>query len=250
MEPLHYVVFHPDSARQELQVEGQAIVDDQPVNWSGRIWVDDENGNEDPFVLTESWLYSYCHATQLRRSPGSDRYLTSGSVLFFCSGDEANHKVLMCGTLFVVDHVALWPTSGNGLPEEFTPHFTNLTSDLWEKHFRFPFEGQHTGKYTYVSKTWEPEDIRYSCLPIGKEGNRVAIPFAQFKEDTRTALAKRVRGKFPVMLSEQQKDEILQKILARTKYRIVSIRTRRAMLKINTQKTCRPCGKSKPHSTC
>ncbi len=120
MQPLHYLIFHPDYARKKTEVQGKVLIRYQLTDWQGNVWVDEPNGNEDPFVFSERWLYSYCHATQLRRNPVTqDAYVRSGSYLFFCSGNAANKKTIELDTVFVVDHSAKWPDNQEGIPEEF-----------------------------------------------------------------------------------------------------------------------------------
>jgi len=238
MEPLHYVIFHPDSAREQLRVEGRALVGSKPLSWAGEVWIDDECGNEDPFVLTERWLYSYCHATQLRRAPSPRGYVTSGSVLFFCSGDATNKGVLQVDTLFVVAHAAQWASPKSGLPAEFRGHFKNLHSDLWNRHFRFPFDGEHAGEFTYVAKAWTEGAEEYSCLPLDKKGKRVAIDFKQLSLDMRKAILAKVQGKYPVQLNKTQKDELFGRVLEQAQVQIVSISTRRNVNGSSAGATC------------
>ncbi|OUL20977.1 hypothetical protein BV378_28375 [Nostoc sp. RF31YmG] len=153
MEPLHYLIFHPDYAREKTEVKGKALIESQLTDWQGHVWVDKPGGNEDPFVFVKNWLYSYCHATQLRRKPTSNApYLRAGSYVFFCSGDAANQGAIQLDTVFVVDHPANWPDKQQGLPEEFKQDYKNNKSYLWQRHFKYPFLGEHEGKYTYVSR--------------------------------------------------------------------------------------------------
>jgi hypothetical protein len=239
MEPLHYIIFHPDNAREKLRIEGRSIVGGKSQKWTGEVWVDDENGNEDPFVLTERWLYSYCHATQLRRVPSSGGCIGSGSVLFFCSGDAANNGALQIDTLFVVDHVAQWPSSMSGLPVEFQDHFKVAHSDLWNRHFRFPFEGEHAGKFTYVANVWTEGAQEYSCLPLNKGNERVAINFTQLSQDMRRVILAKVRGKYPVLLNKTQKNELFRRVLEKAQVQVVSISTRRNLNGSGADATCR-----------
>ncbi|MDZ8263663.1 hypothetical protein [Nostoc sp. ChiQUE01b] len=153
MKPLHYLIFHPDYARNKTKVQGKAFIKNQLTDWQGYVWVDEPYGNEDPFVFSERWLYSYCHATQLRRKESSKHaYVTAGSYLLFCSGDAADKGTIQLDTVFVVDHVAEWADNPQGLPEEFQKDYQNKNSDLWERHLKYPFHGEHTGQYTYVSR--------------------------------------------------------------------------------------------------
>lgn len=111
MDKAHYIIFHPESKRQIIDAKASAIENGQ-VNtaWEGKICVDSiNNGNEDPFVFSDPWLYSYCHATQLRRTPREDGiYLQKDSVIFFVSGDCANKERLTIDTVFVIENALTW----------------------------------------------------------------------------------------------------------------------------------------------
>jgi len=111
VDKAHYIIFHPESKRQIIDAKASAIENGQ-VNtaWEGKIYVDRiNNGNEDPFVYTHPWLYSYCHATQLRRTPREDgNYLQKDSVIFFVSGDCANKRHLTIDTVFVIENALTW----------------------------------------------------------------------------------------------------------------------------------------------
>jgi hypothetical protein len=230
MLPLHYVIFHPDYARERLIIRGRAIRHNYIENWQGPVWVDaDDGGNEDPFVLSDRWIYSYCHATQLRRKPSLKfPYVTTGSYLFFCSGDAANRGVLQVDTVFLIDTVAEWPEHKE-LPNLYVSHFENRQSDLWNRHFQFAFLPEHhEGRYTYVAKNWTPNSEDYSFLPLNKCGNRVSIRFNKLSADLRWSIQSKLHGKRPVVLNENQKDEIRAAIVQAAFTKVVKIQTRRA----------------------
>lgn len=222
MHPLHYLIFHPDLARQRTEIQGRALIDNKLVNWQGYVWVDRPGGNEDPFVFSEKWLYSYCHATQLRRKPRSNaEYLKAGSHLFFCSGDAANNGFIQLDTIFVVDHVAEWPGRHQGLPGEFEQHYMNNDSEVWHRHFRYPFIGQHEGRYTYVSRHWSDGENEYSLLPVSKSGDRVTFQIGNVSPDLQSKIITNTHGKYPVMLEEGHKTELLEKTLSLTHIKVI-----------------------------
>ncbi|MTJ08980.1 MULTISPECIES: hypothetical protein [unclassified Anabaena] len=222
MQPLHYLIFHPDYARKKTEVKGKALIEHQLTDWQGNVWVDEPDGNEDPFVFSEKWLYSYCHATQLRRSPESnDAYITEGSYIFFCSGDAAHKRTIQLDTVFVVDHAAKWPDKQQGIPKEFKQDYQNNKSSLWERHFKYPFIGQHTGKYTYVSRQWFDRKDEYSFLPIFDDGDRVKFDLELLTSELKSKIENKIRGKYPVMLSEEHKTELLKIILSLTSIQVV-----------------------------
>ncbi|MGM3309765.1 hypothetical protein ACSQ6I_27915 [Anabaena sp. WFMT] len=222
MKALHYLIFHPDYARKKTEVQCQALTDNQLIDWKGNVWVDEPCENEDPFVFSDRWLYSYCHATQLIRKPKSQAaYVTAGSYLFFCSGDAANKNMIQLDTVFVVDHVAHWTENQQEIPEEFKEHYKNNKSTLWERHFKYPFLGQHSGKYTYVSRQWFDNPDEYSFLPISQNGDRVDFDLELLTPDIQSKIKNKVKGKYPVPLSDEQKSELLKIILSRTNIQVI-----------------------------
>ena len=222
MKPLHYIIFHPDYAREKTLVQAQVLIKHKPELWKGYVWVDEPEGNEDPYVFSERWIYSYCHATQLKRKPNPNTpYVKEGSYLFFCSGDAANRCILQLDTVFVVDHVAEWPDNHQGLPDEFMEHYRNNISELWRRHFKYPFHGFHRGRYTYISKHWFDEEEMYSFLPISETGQRVAFELSSLQPSLRRKIEAKVYGKYPVPLSENEKEGILQLTLSETSIQVV-----------------------------
>jgi hypothetical protein len=246
MPPLNYIIFHPDYAREKLIIKGRAVINGMPENWTGAVWVDAAGSNEDPFILCENWLYSYCHATQLRRTPSlKSPYVMEGSYLFFCSGDAANRGALQVDTVFVVGHVAKWPRNIQGLPSEFDEHYQDTNSDLWNYHFRFAFSGQHEGIYTYVAKAWSRGADDYSFLPIDVSGDRVGFSLDELTSDLKEAIQDKVYMKRPVPLGENDKAEILKSTLSSASIKVVQVHTRRHQQEDGTTTACsRPCNSS------
>lgn len=132
MNAAHYILFHPDKQRD--QVEVNATIKQGGLvfkNWVGKVFVDKIFvGNEDPFVFTDPWLYSYCHASQLRRQIRDDCYLQNESTILFCSGDDAEKGLLTCDTLFIIGSAEPWSKNPLMLPTKFEIHFKNLKSQL------------------------------------------------------------------------------------------------------------------------
>ncbi|MGE0397191.1 MAG: hypothetical protein AB7T06_10765 [Kofleriaceae bacterium] len=136
MQPAHYIVFHPEQKRQAVAVHAHEVVDGGLKAWSGDIWVDAPPDNEDPFVFREPWLYSYCHATELRRAPNKRAdYIQVGSVIVFASGSMADAGMLLVDTVFVVGRVERWPEPAR-LPERYA-HERDQETEVWKRHLVF-----------------------------------------------------------------------------------------------------------------
>jgi hypothetical protein len=123
MTAAHYVLFHPEKKRVQVQVKAMAFRQGDTIpNWLGDVWVDKPNGNEDPFVFVEPWVYTYCYATQLRREPRQSSHIQPGSYLIFCSGDIADeHK--LCVDPF--SSSAVLPSGNGGRSSTFRQNSKN-----------------------------------------------------------------------------------------------------------------------------
>ncbi len=230
MNPLHYIIFHPDYAREIIEVQAKAIVKGIVESWQGMIWIDEQKGNEDPYVFHSNWLYSYCHATQIKRNPNVyNSYVKENSYLFFCSGDFIDKGYLQFDTVFNVKKVTKWFGDNKTIPKEFENHNKNNKSELWRRHFRFPSLGIHIGKYTYVSKIWNGIDKSYSFLPISKEKERVFFSLEELPDDLKNKIKEKRFGKYPVPLTEEEKNNILELL-----DRYCSIKVITDIIKINT----------------
>lgn len=219
VDQAHYIIFHPDKARQAIDARATAIENGQVhTTWEGKICVDSiNNGNEDPFVFSDPWLYSYCHATQLRRTPREDgNYLQKDSVIFFVSGDCANKRHLTIDTVFVIENALTWTKKPElTLPIKFRG--INEDSPLWKRHLKFPFCGQHASvTHTYEARHYTEQDTEvedpFSFLPIDKNGKRVTIPFSELTTELVAKINKKIRGKYPVLLSCDEMQQIYQLI--------------------------------------
>ena len=178
MSTAHYIVFHPDRERQAIDVTATILTDGRALtDWQGTIHVDRVGkGNEDPFVFHNPWLYSYCHATQLRRKKSDGTYVQPGSIIIFVSGQSAESAVLSVDTVFVVGGARPWPDEPLRLPKKYREHFQNVDSPLWERHFKYPFLGIHTSvTHTYEADMWEDGKEVFSFLPLDAAGEKASL---------------------------------------------------------------------------
>lgn len=221
----NYIVFHPESSRQNVNVSGIAKIGDSiSHDWIGNVWVDKIGiGNEDPYVFSDIWLYSYCHASQLRRSHQSDPHLKHGSKIIFVSGQDANKGYLTIDTVFYIQSSLPW-NKPLQLPTKYEGIYKDLNSDLWKRHFRFPFAGIHGGvTHTYEAISWLNNKEYYSFLPIDKTGHRTSIPLDSLSLRISEKICKKVRGKYPVLLEHSEIDTIIKQIISMTAVQVVKI---------------------------
>lgn len=219
----HYIIFHPERKRTKAQVKAVALTPTGTNRaWVGDVWVDKPNGNEDPFVFVEPWVYSYCHATQLRREPRHSSYVKPGSYLIYCSGEEADEHRLCVDTVLLVGEVAKWQWGKKiDLPSEFMHHKHDAASDLWMRHLRFGMGKQHKGRYTYQSCMWHDGAVQFSFLPLSASGERPAFPINQLPSSISTLVSQGVKGKRPVLLNDKQLHVVLHKVEQRTTIKVV-----------------------------
>lgn len=229
-----YVIFHPP--RQRVEVKAQAILGNQKnviADWNGYIWADHsrywEKGiglsNEDPWVFSDPWLYSYCHATQLSRSQ-----MKSGCILFFIDGNQADarngdiQRQFVCDTVFVVDKKLDWIPNVEG--RKWTPkelpcdlqHHKEKEDHIWERHLKhglpdyWPGKKGHSGRYTFTGKQFS-DDLakRFSFLPADSApGNNgcLSIPFESLDGELASCLENKCHGKYPCVLNPGQANDL------------------------------------------
>lgn len=222
-QPAHYIVFHPDRQRIHAHVRANAILSDSGVvPWEGKVWLDCPPDNEDPFVLGDTWAYSYCHATQLRREPrATEAFVTEGSCILFCSGQRADaNGDLAIDTVFWIRRAHRWPTKDQP-PPELAGEAAKL-SDLWQYHLRFGGTGGHDGVFTYEGVLYAPAiGSNFSHLPLGADGDRVRIPIEGLSIALRDAIKGNLHGKFPLRLSGPQLEELLHELHQQTATKVI-----------------------------
>jgi hypothetical protein len=207
-----YLIFHP--ARTAFQASGTASVAGQAGEWAGQLWADrttpEGTGNEDPFIWTDFWLYSYCHATQLRRKTQSLPYVQRGSRLFFCEAAAAKKGLLAVDTVFKVAYDLPWEPPGH-IPDAFL--YLDEESPEWRRHLRHGTElpgsdGAHVGRFTYVA-----EMAGASLLPLGADGHPVSTSAVAVSRRLRaTVLSANPdgRGSYPVPIDVGEADSLYE----------------------------------------
>lgn len=229
MNKANYIVFHPDKSRESTNVSAIAMIDEQ-VNkkWNGNIYVDTiGNGNEDPFVFNDPWLYSYCHASQLRRNFRKDSFLQTGSKIIFASGQKANKGLLCIDTFFLIGNIQQWINKPFlQLPNKYQEYFNDNQSELWMRHFRFPFMGIHDKvSHTYEAELWDKNKSIFSFLPLDTNGERVTVSFDSLNKTLLNKILSKVKGKYPVLLTDDEINNILTLIESKTKTKVLKIKT-------------------------
>jgi len=208
MDKAHYIIFHPEKSRQKIKVLAKSLINNQLIeNWTGNIFVDCIGvGNEDPFIFNNPWIYSFCHASQLKRNFNrNNNYLQKGSILLFANCQQAEKGILEFDTVFIVDECQKWKNNPLDLPNKYKAILNNRNSELWNRHFKFPFDGVHkTVSFTYEAALWSNENNLFSFLPLDKNGNRVNFPIDKLSLDISCEINRKIKGKYPVLLDDKQ----------------------------------------------
>ncbi len=200
-DSLSYVVMHPE--RPVFKVSSLVLRAGarKPERRTLKVLADAIEENHDPCVLTEPWFYSFCHASQMKRSQ-----MGPGSVIFFY-----DYRRRSFDTVFSVRAKHEW--SRPHPARLCTPIPVKLSTSMeklaWDLHFKWPSKWVHRNTMlTFEAKIY-PED-GYSFLPIGDGGpvslESLSLPW----------LERRIReydsGKWPVPLSGRQAGQVLRAI--------------------------------------
>ena len=211
MNKAHYIIFHPDKGRcKPIKVE--ATVLGSKNKWSGNIYTDNycTGNNEDPFVFINPWVYSFCHATQLKKVERKDCFLQKDSILIFVSEQSENKNILAVDTVFVIDKIEKWGRPLQ-LPVNYQSH-NDINSVLWSRHLFAPFDndkknykGVHkTVSFTYEAKLGESESNKFSFLPLDIKNNRVLIYLDKLCPAISEKIIDKRHWKRPVLLMENE----------------------------------------------
>ena len=185
MKKANYIISHPP--RETIIAEATIMNKKNEIiqEWRGPIFVDNvDNRNEDPFVFSNPCIYSYCHASQLRRNKRHDSFLQKGSIIVFVNGADADKNILTIDTVFIVEDVLQWRhfyKQRQGLAIEYVS-VRGTDCSLWGRHFRFPFPPFYAHKnvtHSYEAKLWDREETNYSFLPLNEDGTNISISFSE-----------------------------------------------------------------------
>lgn len=215
----NYIIFHPK--RQSIKASATVLHRNGNIckDWEGTVFVDTVcSGNEDPFVFSNPWLYSYCHSSQLRRSSKNTPHLQTGSKLVFIDGEEADKGNFVVDTVFVVKDSLLWGKSLGPvqyLPTKYAHIMNDDSSELWNRHFKFPFFPSYAHKnvtHTYEADLWDDKKEIYSFLPLNSDGTVLSIPLLSLPISVQDLVEKKRRGKYPILIESCIINEIVTMI--------------------------------------
>lgn len=113
-----------------------------------------------------------------------------------------------------MDDKNIWRQLPNlGLPSKYNYLQTNRSNPLWRRHFKFPFQGQHSNvKFTYDAKLWKKGEEIYSFLPYAKDGKRVSFEISSLSNPLVKRINTNINGKIPLDMTDTEVAEIINKI--------------------------------------
>ena len=201
--PAHYLIFHPK--RQKINARVKVLRDNLIYEEDKDILVDKLAcgcSNEDPFVFTMPWLYSYCHATDIKRKPNNIEYIQPGSHLIFV--DYYLVDYLIVDTVFYVDNVLVWPEVGTIPPSKYSMQM----GDTWFRHIRYGVgqNSEHIGQITYEAQMYWQNKMNFSFLPLSKK-TALKIKLNELDKDLSNRIRKRLNSKTfkkPEMLNDYE----------------------------------------------
>jgi hypothetical protein len=253
----HYLIVHP--AREVHAVQGHWETRTGRSSWSGSVWVDPADGtNEDPFVWSLPWLYSYCKATGLRRVPRSipnDPFLQCGSVIFFADKDKAKGGYLEVDTVFRVDRSHVWGRVH--LPKSLPQLYLVRSHAAYMRHLQFGLPGgsSHVGKYTYTASPLVGFGGNGTFLPMTDGRVRVTIPCAALGQALEGKLKQKLAHRLPpILLTNQEMRNVLTNVWNRTAYAVCEITGPQPNMATNRRtagrKSCPPACGGRPRKCC
>ncbi|NVO19783.1 MAG: hypothetical protein HXX13_08785 [Bacteroidetes bacterium] len=218
----HYLIFHPE--RQRINATVKVLRNNLIYECDRDILIDriaNGSGNEDPFVFSNPWLYSFCHATELKRAP-KEKYVQPGSILIFVNSKMAEQGILKIDTVFHVRKGLVWPKKATIPPAEYS----DRNSDIWFRHIRHGIrplnEKGHKGEYTYEATMYSNSNKDFSFLPIFNQ-NCKGIDLVLEFSNLWNRLKSELYGKKPFPLEEPDVKEILNLLDKNTSEKVVEI---------------------------
>jgi len=248
---LSYILFHPDNQRQLIEVKADIFRKGAvEKNWQGQVLLDNIiEGNEDPWCRSQPWMYSYCHATQLKRS-----VMEAGDIVFFVSGDAADKdKKLQCDTVFIIKEKFEWVDQK--IPEKLLKKYPkNIKDNGWERHLSFglPEANGHKGKCTFTAQNFSKNLQFFSYLPIDESGKNVSIPLDELKSTVSLKVREKLKGRYPVKLTAKEVKILYKTISRRAAVKVVKIQKVTSKPAGTISDSCGGCssGKSKKGFCC
>ena len=214
----HYIIFHPE--RQKVNATVKVLRSNLVYEEDKEIFVDTikyGNENEDPFIFSNPWLYSFCRAPNLRRAPHpTNAFVQPGSCLIFADYN------LFVDTIIFVDKALVWPIKGKIPPADYS----NRRDCVWFRHIRHGLipNRSHNGEYTYEAIMYSIDKEAFSYLPF-KNKQRPSIQINNLSKSLIDKIEKKLKQKRkpPVLLEEDELRNVLNDIEDNTIDKVIEI---------------------------
>jgi hypothetical protein len=231
----HYIILH--QKRQRVNATVKSLRSNLIYEEDKDIFVDEiknGKGNECPFVFSMPWIYSYCHAPNLKRAPSlANSYIQPGSYLIFVDYTKKNY--LLVDTVIYVNNVLVWPIKASSPPVDYS--YRN--SSTWFRHIRHGImpNAQHKGEYTYEAEMYKDNKRNFSFLPLNN-GNITSICLNNLDHYLKEKIENNIslRRKPPVSLTNDQLMIILNAIDSNLTDKIIEVIGIKEIMTNNSQK--------------
>ena len=214
-----YIIYHPK--RMDRVFDGTKVYFDNP------------EGNQDPYVWNENFLHSFCHITELKNPE-------VGDIMFWVSGDVfPDFNVLLCDLVFVVQQKCEWRNRNRILPTDpivesvqaYNDHYQWAFQHMLKKRRRFTLKAD-------PNKSFQAQDANMCLINILPEISRLGLDLA----DVRRRMKKGYASK-PMRIE----NDIAKRLLSFLEVRS-DIKLRGAQLRIirdATESLASPCPRAK-----
>jgi len=176
----HHLIYHPVRERREF---GETLV-----------YFDQTSGNQDPYVWSQRFLHSFCHATELRTP-------RPGDLNFWVSGDTfPAFTVLHCDLVFEVEEVVTWAAANSVAKEDGMVD----SAYAYQDHYSWAHQHPFTSK---TRRTLKASPVR-SFQPQRRDGTLINLissldDLGYSLEEIRTSLRKGFASK-PMVLTDAE----------------------------------------------
>ena len=163
-----YLIYHPPRVVSDFETT--------------RVYYDNTNGNQDPYVWNQKFLHTYCHITQM--SP------QVGHINFWISGDTfPDFSSLYCDLVFVVAEKLYWENPNTikasdpivDTDEAYNDHYSWFEQHHYQRRRRFTLKAD-------PESSFQPQNIYQELIDI--------VPFLVEEGFSLTQLRKNLRSGF------------------------------------------------------
>ncbi len=201
---MNYLIYHPKRC--------EIIINEK------KVYVDNFEGNQDPYLWNVQFLHSFCHITQIK--------VNIGDTIFWVSSEKSNEfKNLLCDCVFVIEDKIFWNNSNH----------INLNDSLvdnincFEHHYRWHSQHYFTKRKRYtlkanMYKSFQPQDSQEQLIDILPILNNLNIATENLVNKISMNKSRKISmNTRPFKLDKKISDELYNKIYKNSTFKIKGI---------------------------